>query len=186
MIAVVGHERIRASGSEFEDSKPLMSQIQRNANISGPSINMQQHQRQINQRRAQQNAARESSSRRDQKNHGTGQLGQAEQQSPDQQNTPARQSNNGRQQTHRQKHQAVTTACRGRSAPVGSTTGQHLQAGRGVLTAIDPGDRHEVRKLPEKHDQEQRPTPAAISGRARRRTSPSAPASRRRPRRPRC
>ncbi len=33
---------------------------------------------------------------------------------------------------------------------------QHLQAGRGILPAINPGDGHEVRKLPEKDDQKQR------------------------------
>ena len=50
---------------------------------------------------------------------------------------------------------------------VGLDDGQHANAGAGVVVAIEPGDRHEVRKLPDKENGEQghgRPLDAAAGG----------------------
>ena len=79
-------------------------------------------------------------------------------------NTARRPAAAGRHQAHRHQHQGRDHGLRAGARPLGSTTGSICKPAAAYSLAIDPGDGHEVRKLPEEHDQEQRRRPAGPSG----------------------
>ncbi len=70
---------------------------------------------------------------------------------------PSAEADKCRSEAHRQQGGSKEQRLTPRAAPVRLYDRKHREAGASVIFAIHPGNRHEMRDLPEKHDREKGP-----------------------------